>query len=776
MNIKIMMEKLNKLFSENRINEIEDFLSDNLRTAISENDDSAIMTILNELIGFYRDTSQYEKAISYCKTLEKLISSFGLENTIPCATTYLNIANVYRASGDYDKSFEFYRRTREIYDNLLSADDMLNASYNNNLSLLYQETGDFKKSCECLENALEIVKKYPDLSAELASTYANLSLSYLHLGDIENAQINAEKSIEIFERDEEKDFHYSSSLSAMADVMAVKKNYEKAIYYYEKALEELHKKVGFTQSYRRLMDNLETAYESMGKKNMLCGIFLARGYYETYGIKMLEEKFPEYIDKIAVGLAGEGSDCYGFDDKVSRDHDFGVGFCIWLDDETYEKKGMEFQKAYDELPEYFRGIPKLKKRRGIFKLSDFIRNLAGTNKFPEIAKEWLGINETGISAILNGEIFRDDSEIFTSIRRKFAQYYPDSIRNTMLSQYLAETSQNGQYNYARSMARGDIITAQLHLNAFADNVIKIVFILNRKFIPHRKQFMNMIRNFDILSDIEKDLQELFSKVPDIESWGKYEPEEWNGIINKEDFHVSVIERICSKIKSELRKQGFSYSDNNYLEYHAKEIFLMNDKEKYIDEIIDREWKMFDKVKNKGGRASCQDNFGTFSIMRKSQYMAWDIPILESYLDDLKNAEISGRNLITEKYARMMKYTVPDEYAEIEKNLPEMTERQTAIINQIAEIQVGWMEKFAEEYPKMAGNARSIHSYEDTENNTSYETYLKGELAVYSPETLSLYGKFIVSLHNEKKNLAEMIMTNTALLYGYKSLDDAESRL
>jgi hypothetical protein len=326
------------------------------------------------------------------------------------------------------------------------------------------------------------------------------------------------------------------------------------------------------------------------------------------------------------------------------------------------------------------------------------------------------------------------------------------------------------------MARCDIMTAQLHINAFADNVIKILFIFNRKFIPHRKQRINMIKRFDILSDIEKDLQELFSATPDIDSWKRYEPEEWNGIINNDDFHVSVIERICGKIKSELRKQGLSYSDNNYLEYHAKEIFLMNDKEKYVDEITDREWKMFDKVKNKGGRASCQDNFNTFSIMRKSQYMAWDISLLESYLNDIKEAEMSGRNLITEKYARMMKYTVPDEYAEIEKNLPEMTERQNAIINQIAEIQVGWMEKFAGKYPKMAGNARSIHSYEDTADNTSYETYLKGELAVYSPQTLSLYGKFIVSLYNERKNLAEIIMTNTALLYGYKSLDDAESRL
>ena len=53
-----------------------------------------------------------------------------------------------------------------------------------------------------------------------------------------------------------------------------------------------------------------------------------------------------------------------------------------------------------------------------------------------------------------------------------------------------------------------------------------------------------------------------------------------------------------------------------------------------------------------------------------------------------------------------------------------------------------MEEFAKEYPKMAGNARSIHTSEDNEYNTSYETYLRGELGTYSEETFVLYGRFI----------------------------------
>ena len=40
---------------------------------------------------------------------------------------------------------------------------------------------------------------------------------------------------------------------------------------------------------------------------------------------------------------------------------------------------------------------------------------------------------------------------------------------------------------------------------------------------------------------------------------------------------------------------------------------------------------FDKVENQGGRASCQDDYETFSIMRKSQYMLWSREMLESFV-------------------------------------------------------------------------------------------------------------------------------------------------
>ena len=196
----------------------------------------------------------------------------------------------------------------------------------------------------------------------------------------------------------------------------------------------------------------------------------------------------------------------------------------------------------------------------------------------------------------------------------------------------------------------------------------------------------------------------------------------------------------------------------------------------IDKIVHLEWKQFDQVKNEGGRAGCQDDFETFSIMRKSQYLTWNEELLSSYYRDLSLAEQNGWNLIMEKYARMMKSTAPETYEELALTLPVRSEEREQIAEEIIKIQVAWMEEFSKSFPKMAGNARSIHTYEDTAYHTSYETYLRGEIGTYGEETFVLYGRFIAELLKEGKNLAYETMSNTAKLYGYESVEDAEKKI
>lgn len=200
------------------------------------------------------------------------------------------------------------------------------------------------------------------------------------------------------------------------------------------------------------------------------------------------------------------------------------------------------------------------------------------------------------------------------------------------------------------------------------------------------------------------------------------------------------------------------------------------KEEKVELIVELEWKAFDKVQNEGGRADCQDDWDTFQVMRKSQYLTWTEEMLDEYLWYFNECMKTGRNLITEKYGRMMESTVPWEYEKIKDKLPVLSEERKQITEAVVKIQVEWMEAFAKEFPNMAGNARSIHTAEDRVFNTSYETYLRGELGTYSEELLGMYGRFIAGLAREGKNLARLTMENTTRLYGYDSLESAEKSL
>lgn len=190
----------------------------------------------------------------------------------------------------------------------------------------------------------------------------------------------------------------------------------------------------------------------------------------------------------------------------------------------------------------------------------------------------------------------------------------------------------------------------------------------------------------------------------------------------------------------------------------------------IENIIDLEWAEFQEVNNEGGRAYCQDDWHSFHIYRKSQFLAWTEEMLESYYSDLVAAKNDNRNLLTEKYARMMESTAPENYRLIKDALPVITEEKQKIIYDITQISLKWAHEFAEQYPNLSERGRSLQASEDSLHNTSVETYLKGELATYSENTLKLYYKHVKQLLAENKNLTKIIMENTVREHGYASLD------
>lgn len=202
---------------------------------------------------------------------------------------------------------------------------------------------------------------------------------------------------------------------------------------------------------------------------------------------------------------------------------------------------------------------------------------------------------------------------------------------------------------------------------------------------------------------------------------------------------------------------------------------MNGKETecLIGEILNREWEMFTNVSSQGGRADCQDDRKTFDIMRKSQFSVWNRDALLSYADDLKQAKLSGRNLMTEKYGYMMEDTAREEFEKIRDKLPKVTEEKEQLAAELTEMQVRWMKRFRDQYPEFSKRGRPLRKKDAVSGlETSLETYSHGELLTYSVETLTHLKRCFEQLEQENKNPAELVMEFTVRQYGYSSIQDA----
>ncbi len=195
-----------------------------------------------------------------------------------------------------------------------------------------------------------------------------------------------------------------------------------------------------------------------------------------------------------------------------------------------------------------------------------------------------------------------------------------------------------------------------------------------------------------------------------------------------------------------------------------------------EEIVRLEWEMFSAVSNVGGQASCQRDPDTFAIMRRSQAESWPEDVQESWLGDLEEAKRNGRNLMSEKYAWMMESTFPREFLRIADRLPRIDEKTLALIEEIVSANVAWKLETAEKYPRLNGQGRAVRTAEDSPWSTSFETYLRGELKTYSPETLRRLHRHTRQLLKEGINGAERTLLNQSKRYGYASLAAAEQAL
>lgn len=265
MNIDAFFEELDSYFDKNQVEKVDGFLTASLAQAKEEEDYAAYISICNEMIGFYRSVSAFQKAYAAAEDVLLLMEELKLEDTEHFATTLLNAATAYSAAGDYAQALRLYRQAMQIYERLLPAEDYRWASLYNNMSIMLEKAGENEEAAQSAKKALAIIEKQEGNEAQTATTLTNLAMVYFKLSENEEAKACLLRAIALFEQGGENiNEHYSGALAGMGEAYFRDGEYEKSLSYYERALEDVKRHYGENMSYGILCENCAAVCGSMG--------------------------------------------------------------------------------------------------------------------------------------------------------------------------------------------------------------------------------------------------------------------------------------------------------------------------------------------------------------------------------------------------------------------------------------------------------------------------------------------------------------------------------
>ena len=533
---------------------------------------------LNELGGTLKYVGYYDEAEdNLLKSLEIIKKKYG-DNNLPYATSLLNLTEVYRFAQKFNLLEENYKKIVKIYQDNSADNSFSYAGLCNNFGLYYQNVGNMKAAYDLHLKSLDILKHYDseEYLLEYAVTLSNLFNPCYQLGMKEKAIEYLYKAIEIFEKNVGKEHPlYSASLNNMAIYYYNERQLEKAIEFFEKAAEISKKTMGLdSDNYKNILSNIEFIKEELEKKSNtnssqktkvdnneveenskkedlenIKGLELSKKYFYDLVLPEFEKNLNNILPLCAFGLVGEGSECYGYDDKISQDHDFGPSVCIWLRKDDYLKHKDKINEVLKKLPKTYLGFQELKEsewgsdRRGLLNIEDFYFKFLGSSKAPETIADWQKIPETALATVTNGEVFLDNLGEFSKIRNDLLNYYPEAMRQNKIATRLMNILQHGQYNYTRCLKRNDLVAANQCLYLFVDEVIHLVFLLNRRYKIFYKWSNRALLDLKILGEeIHKLLEDMVfaqNKIP-------------------------YVRKICKVLAEELRNQKLTNCDSEFL--------------------------------------------------------------------------------------------------------------------------------------------------------------------------------------------------------------------
>lgn len=221
----------------------------------------------------------------------------------------------------------------------------------------------------------------------------------------------------------------------------------------------------------------------------------SRRFFEQVVLPILEREFPEETAATAFGLFGYGSEAYGLDDELSRDHHWGLRIDGLMPEALFRSRGKAIaERVAAALPAAFEGIPLREGHVGGAGLAldsreGFLSRTIGLMHAPTAPAEWLGVPEEDIFHVINGEVWHDPSGEFTALRETFQTYYPEDVRRRRIAHWCRYFSGMGVYAMKRALLRGNEFYAATSFGKAIRWGVQLAFLLDRRYYPYDKWLM-----------------------------------------------------------------------------------------------------------------------------------------------------------------------------------------------------------------------------------------------------------------------------------------------
>jgi hypothetical protein len=219
------------------------------------------------------------------------------------------------------------------------------------------------------------------------------------------------------------------------------------------------------------------------------GIALSRCFFEDLVAPLLEIHIPEV--RYAAGRVGPGSDVLGFDDAMSRDHDWGLRLQLFVPDAAQART----QSALDQhLPTHYRGHPARfgfsadpteRLRIDVTSVRGFAEQQLGFDpRDVGSVVDWLSLTGQAVLEVVSGAVFEDQTGELTGLREALA-WYPDDIWRYVVACDWQRLDQELPL-MGRAGSRGDELGSRVIAARLVETAVHLGFVLSRAWPPYSK--------------------------------------------------------------------------------------------------------------------------------------------------------------------------------------------------------------------------------------------------------------------------------------------------